>query len=140
MIRNSESDRCGIFFYARSGTPPSEWCRLHWHLIRRNQCHPCPRAVGLFRGLKQLSYVSLVHALESIISGDGMYTYIHTYIECTCQLCPFISGAVLKLNVQSHWHLNLHTIKPSLTCRGNTHAYQATKKCFQTKVIAESCT
>jgi hypothetical protein len=29
MIRNSESDRCGILFYARSKTPISEWWQLH---------------------------------------------------------------------------------------------------------------
>jgi hypothetical protein len=42
----SESGRCGILFNAKSGTSPSEWCRLHWHPIPRMQLHPCPCAVG----------------------------------------------------------------------------------------------
>jgi hypothetical protein len=41
MSRNSESDRCGILFYARSRTPPSEWWQLYWHPIPRMQFDSC---------------------------------------------------------------------------------------------------
>jgi hypothetical protein len=34
MIRNSEMDRCGILFHARSKTLHSEWCLLHCCLLR----------------------------------------------------------------------------------------------------------
>jgi hypothetical protein len=33
IVRNNKSDRRGILFYARSGTPLQEWCRLHWHPV-----------------------------------------------------------------------------------------------------------
>jgi hypothetical protein len=35
-----------------------------WHPILRMQFHPCPYIIGPFQGLKQLSYVSLVRAVE----------------------------------------------------------------------------
>jgi hypothetical protein len=57
MIRNSKSHRCGILFYAWSGTPLSEWCRLHWHPILRMQFHPCPCIIGQFQGLNSNCFV-----------------------------------------------------------------------------------
>jgi hypothetical protein len=54
-IRNSVSRRCGILFYARIGTPLSEWCRLHWHCLRM-QFHTCSTSLGNFRVYKQLYY------------------------------------------------------------------------------------
>jgi hypothetical protein len=72
MNRNSKSERCGILFYARSRAPLSEWCRLHWHPILRIQFHPCPCVVG------QLSYISLVHVLWSIIWPRGVARFFFT--------------------------------------------------------------
>jgi hypothetical protein len=65
MIRNSGSDRCGILFHARSGTPLSEWCRLHCHPILRMQFHPCPCIIGQFQCLKAIILCFTCHVVEN---------------------------------------------------------------------------
>jgi hypothetical protein len=57
IVRNSESDRRGILFYARRGTPLQEWHRMHWRPIHRMHFHPCPYVVE-----KQSGFMYLVAA------------------------------------------------------------------------------
>jgi hypothetical protein len=63
------------------------------------QFHLCPRVIGQFQGLKQYSYISLVHSLQSIIHTPTHFDKIKKRLFSTKKQPKFWSAEVRPLYI-----------------------------------------